>query len=166
MKLVVDACSMILLAKAGVLEELTGWKEIIVTKGVYDEVIEGKNKQLVDALVLEKLAGENKIMIDGSVHKELTKRLIGDFGLGIGEAESIALALNADMVIVTDNKQGRKTAKIHGLELLGSIDIITVLHKAKKIGKEKAISALKILREHGWFHDYIIEEALREVQNG
>lgn len=34
------------------------------------------------------------------------------------------------------------------------------------IKKERAINALKILQENGWFNNYLIEEALREVQDG
>lgn len=166
MKLVVDACSIILLAKANVLEELAMWKEIVITDSVYNEVIEGKNKQLLDALVLERLAEENKISIKRDINKELIKKLTGDFGLGAGEAESIALALEADKVLLTDNKQGRKAAKVYGLKLLGSIEVVTALYKAKKISKEKAMSAMNILKKNGWFNDYLIEEALREVQYG
>ena len=56
-----DACSIILLAKASVLEEFTKWKEVFVTNGVYREVLEGKDKKFFDALLTEKLVGENKI---------------------------------------------------------------------------------------------------------
>ena len=55
---------------------------------------------------------------------------------------------------------------MHGLQLIGSIEIVVALYKTKKIDKEKAIHALKVLRNVGWFQDYIIEEALVEVKNG
>jgi len=167
MKLVIDACSIILLAKATVLEELTKWKGIMITKGVYNEVLEGKDEKLLDALLLEKLVEEKKIPIKNNLKRELIQKLSKDFGLGIGESESLALALEtSDKAMVTDNKQGRKAAKIQGLKLLGSIDIVIALYKAKRIDKEKAISALKNLKDNGWFQDYLMEKALEEIQNG
>lgn len=166
MKLVVDACSIILLAKATVLEEVAKWRQVMISTGVYKEVMEGKGKQGIDALILEKLGEEKKITIKNNIKKELVEKLMTDLGLGDGEAESIALALETkEKMIVTDNKQGRKAAKVQGLRLSGSIEIIMALYKTKRISKEKIQSALRTLKEKGWFQDYLIEEALREVQN-
>lgn len=166
MKLVIDTCSIILLAKATVLQGFAEWKELMITKGVYDEVMEGKSKQLLDALVLERLVEEKKIIIKEDTKKEVAQKLITDFGLGLGEAESIAAALETkEKMIVTDNKQGRKTAKVQELKLVGSIDVVMALYKTKRIGKEKAIGALKILKEKGWFQEYILQDALEEMQN-
>ena len=68
--------------------------------------------------------------------------------------------------LITDNKQGRKIAKIYNINLIGSLDIIISMFKAKKIGKEKAIGALNSLRKYCWFEDSIIDYALLEVKNG
>ena len=167
MRIAVDACSVILLAKATVLEELAKWRELMITNSVYKEVLEGKEKSFLDALLLERLVNEKKIAVCNEVKEVLTQKLKIDFGLGAGEAESITLALeNTNRMILTDNKQGRKTAKIQGLKLLGSIDTVLALFKAKRITKEKAIGALKTLKEMGWFQEYLIETALEEVNNG
>ncbi len=167
MRLVIDACSVILLAKASMLEECTKWKEMIITNGVYAEVLKGKEKQLEDALLLERLVDEEKMKIESKTQKEVVQKLTQDFGLGVGEAESIAVAGETqEKIILTDNKQGRKAAKIYGLKLVGSIDVILALLKTEKISKEKAVHALKTLKDKGWFQNYVIEEAIAEVQNG
>ena len=166
MKVVIDSCSIILMAKATVLEEFVKWKESIITEQVYCEVMEGKEKKLFDALLLSKLVDEKKILKNNPKGKEMAKKLMDDFGLGKGEAESIAVAIENNSPIITDNKQGRKAAKIYGMALLGSIDVITALYKVKKITKEKAVNALKSLKEHGWFNDYLIENALEDIKNG
>ena len=167
MGLVIDACSVILLAKATVLEEFSKWKKIVITIGVYNEVLEGKSKRLIDALLLERLVEEKKIPIKNYTKKEMIQKITGDFGLGVGEAESIALALeNKEKTVLTDNKQGRKAAKVYGLKLLGSVEVVMSLYKKKRTSKEKTISALRALKEKGWFQDYLIEEALGEVQDG
>lgn len=166
MKIAVDACSVILLAKTTVLEDLAKWKELMITDSVYKEVLEGKKKSFLDALLLERLVNERKIAVCSERKKELTQKLKTDFGLGAGEAETISLALdNTEKIVLTDNKQGRKTAKIQGLKLLGSIDMVLALCKANKITKEKTIGALKTLKEIGWFQEYLIEKALEEVNN-
>lgn len=166
MTLIVDSCSIILLAKATVLEELAKWKKILITAGAYEEVIEGKEKKYLDALLLERLVAEQKIKIRNKLNRGVVKKLSADFGLGIGEAESIALALEeTDLSLVTDNKQGRKTAKVYGLALAGSVETVVAMHKTKKISKEKAINSLRILKNAGWFQNYLIEKAFEEVQN-
>jgi predicted nucleic acid-binding protein len=120
----------------------------------------------MDALVTEKLVKEKKIQIKKAKNSKVTKKLMGDFNLGLGEAETLALALSRQCnIISTDNRQGRKAAAIYNLNLVGSIDVIVSLCKLRLIDKNKAIDALKKLRVFGWFEDYLIENALDEVKN-
>ena len=67
--------------------------------------------------------------------------------------------------VATDNRQGRKAAKINNLSFVGSIEIVVALFKNKKISFEKTMTALKILRITGWFDDYLIEKAMEDVKN-
>lgn len=166
MKIAIDSCSIILLAKATVLEILADNYKLLITRNVYQEILEGKNKKFIDALLTEKLVNEGKINIKKIKNKKLIKKLVEDFSLGIGEAETLALTLGKQCeVISTDNKQGRKAAIIYKLNLVGSIDLITSLYKLKLIDKNKAVNALKELKEFGWFQDYLIDKALEDVKN-
>ena len=89
-----------------------------------------------------------------------------DFNIGAGEAETLALAIEKQCdVVITDNKQGRKTALVYGLNLAGSIDAIIALYKSKRINKDKAKNGLKKLKEFGWFHEYLIDKSLEEIEN-
>ena len=93
------------------------------------------------------------------------EKIKNDFNMGKGEASIIAAALeNKGKVIITDNKQGRKAATIHNLPLAGSIEIIIDLYKKKKINSQKALEALQIIQEVGWFHPYLIEKAQEDIQ--
>lgn len=167
MAFIIDACSAILLAKVSVLEALVNWKKIAIPKTVYKEVIEGKEKKFFDALLVERLCTDKKIKIVNSKNKKLLNKLKEDYGLGEGEAETIAVYLEDKFDgLITDNKQGRKTSKVYGINPIGSPDIIISLFKTKKINKEKAIRALNNLRKYGWFEDSIIDYALLEVENG
>ena len=165
MNIVLDSCSVILLAKASVLEEFSSQHSLAITKYVYYEVIKGKEKKFLDALLIERLYKEKKVIKADVKNENLLNKLKKDFGLGDGEASSIALAIETNQSLLTDNKQGRKAAKIYGLKLLGSPEVVVSLFKIKKINKNKAISALKSLRNFGWFNEHIIEEALEEIKN-
>ena len=163
MKIVIDACTVILLAKATVLEPFTQAFGIIVTKDVLDEVIQGKQKLFDDALIIERLQKEKKIKLE-IVPGRVVAKLADDFGLGKGEASVIATAIKENAIVATDNRQGRKAAIIHGLPLIGSIEIIVSMYKKKLVSAEKARSSLKKLKEHGWFDSYLIDKAMEDIQ--
>ena len=162
-----DACSIILLAKSSILEEFAKRRNIIIPPEVYHEIMAGKEKSSFDALLTEKLIKEEKITIKKISNPQIAEKLSKDFGLGKGESEAITLALTTpNRIILTDNRQGRKTAKIHGLTLIGSVEVVVALYKLKHIPKEKALSSLEMLKKIGWFEDSLIERAKEEVSNG
>ena len=166
MKIAVDSCSIILLAKATILEILSDKHDLFVTEEVYKEILKGRDKKFIDAFLTEKLAKGKKIKIIGITNTGLIKKLMQDFNLGIGEAETLALTIDKQCdAVLTDNKQGRKMAFIYNLNLIGSIDAITALYKLRSIDKDKAIGGLKKLREFGWFQDYLIDSALEDIKN-
>lgn len=165
MKIIIDACSVILLGKITILETFLSNKDILITRGVYEEVIAGKEKKLFDALLLERLASENKIKISDDFDKSISVKLSEDFGLGKGESETISYAIkNKQSIIITDNKQGRKAAKIYGLLLSGSVEVIVSLYKSNKIDKNKALNSILNLKKFGWFNDDIINKAMEDIK--
>ena len=166
MKIAIDSCSIILLAKATVLESLANEHKLFITGKVYWEVLKGKDKNFADALLTERLVKEKKIIVKKDAINSLTKKIKQDFNLGVGEAGTLALVMNNQCeAVITDNKQGRKAALIYKLNLAGSIDVVTALYKLKIMDRHKAIEGLKKLREFGWFQDYLIDNALEEIKN-
>ena len=165
-KIAIDACSVILLAKATILETFSKKYNLFATEKVYKEILEGKDKKFADALLTERLVKEQKINVANVVNNDLIKKLMADFNLGIGEAETLVLVLEKQCeIIVTDNRQGRKAALIYGLNLVGSVDVLIALHKLSLIDRDKAVNGLKRLKEFGWFQDYLIDIAMEEVKN-
>lgn len=163
-KILTDSCTFILLAKASVLETFSDNNTVMTTKQVYDEVLEGKKKLLPDALLLERLKNENKVKVISS-NLALTQKIMHDYAMGIGEASVISIAIKEkEIIVATDNMQGRKVANLMNIPLVGSIEIVVSLHKKKLITDEKAISALKILKEEGWFHSYLVEKAEEDIK--
>lgn len=159
-----DACSVILLAKAAVLETLTEAHIVTLTKEVYEEVMAGKPKMFPDALLVERLTRLQKIKLV-SVESKLTKKLEHDFNMGSGEASIIAGGIRTShQIIATDNKQGRTAAKINNLKVVGSIELIVALYKSQKISQEKAVAALNTLQKEGWFEPLLIEIAKEDLK--
>ena len=162
-KLIIDSCSIILLAKASVLERLTELHEMYITNAVAEEVLAGKKKQFADALLLERLLNEKKIK-SIPYPKEMGEKIMSDYNMGKGEASIITVGfIQKEIIIVTDNLQGRKVAKVFGLPLVGSIECIVSLYKNKKITKEKAKESLGILKKEGWFQSYLIDDAEEDL---
>ena len=164
MKLVMDACSVILLAKATLLEKVLGAYDASITRSAYEEVAEGKKDMRADALLIERLKKEGKVKF-ASESKKTTSRLMKDFNMGKGEAATIAAALKEQKGVLTDNNQGRKAAQVNNLALAGSIEIVVDLLGKGKIGIDKAKSALGTLKREGWFDSHLIEKAVEDIEN-
>lgn len=165
MIIAMDACSAILLSKAGLTEIFSMQHRIVITSQTYKEIIKGKEKKADDALIIEKLCNDGAIKKNEAGDKELFKKIKRDFGFGDGEASTIAFAVENKSAILTDNKQARKASKIYGLKLIGSPEAVVSLYKAGKISRDKALSALKKIKEFGWFGEYIIEKSMEEIEN-
>lgn len=163
MKLLFDACSIILLAKASVLEKTTEKFKLETTEEVCNEVMKGKTKMFQDALLFERLHSEKKFSII-NVDLGLKNKIKKDFNMGAGEASIIAEGIQNKQIIVTDNRQGRKAAQINDLQLVGSIEIIVNLYQKKSINKDKANGALNILKKEGWFEPYLIDKAKEDIK--
>lgn len=161
--LIADACTIILLAKASVLEKASETYNLQITQEVHQEVMAGKEKLFVDALLVERLINEHKIKVVKVIYG-IMKKIEQDFKMGLGEASTVAFALDAkEGIIATDNKQGRKAAMVYSLPLIGSIEIITDLYYRKRIDKAKALNSIQILQEKGWFNVSLIEKARGEI---
>lgn len=163
--ILMDACTAILLAKSTVLESAAKTFKVVLPKSVYEEVLAGKEKKFADALLTEKLVQNKIITIKDVENKKMRDMIRHNFGMGIGEADIIALALEENQMIATDNKQGRKAASVNSLKLIGSPEIVFALAKMGKISKDKAKQSLKILKNEGWFNDLLIERLMEDIEN-
>lgn len=160
-----DACTVILLAKASVLESAAKAYAISIPESVYNEVLAGKDKKLVDALLTERLIEERILTLAATENPKLRDALMQDFSMGIGEADTFALSIEKGFdAVATDNKQGRKAALVNSLKLIGSPEIVMALFKTKEIPKDKTKKALKVLKNEGWFNELLIERLMEEVE--
>jgi len=164
MKLLLDACSLILLSKALVIDMVVETYEAYTTVHAYGEVMRGKQYMHEDALKIELIHSQAKLNLI-KVNERVTERIARDFNMGLGEASIIATAFkDRQLTVVTDNKQGRKAARINKLPLVGSIEIIVDLFRKDKIHHDKAKNALRLLQKEGWFDSYLISRAMEDLK--
>lgn len=78
--------------------------------------------------------------------KDVAEILVNKFSLGLGEAQSIALALQekADYFL-TDDLDARTVANAHNIEAHGTVGIILRAFRERIINKEEAIKKAKEL---------------------
>jgi predicted nucleic acid-binding protein len=164
--IIADSSSIILLAKASVLESLTGIDKLVIGRVVYEEsVLQGKTKSIPDALLIEKLVDEEKISIIQSGEKTRA-RLQKTLGLTGGENETLALAIdNNARIVLTDDRKNMVACKITGMPFMISLDAIIELYRGGKISKEKAFSAFENIKEHGWISEELIENRLKILKS-
>jgi uncharacterized protein len=81
-------------------------------------------------------------------------------GLGAGEQQAIALALEIGGLLVIDDRAGRKAAGQLGIVTTGAV---VVLLKAKQDGHLPMVGpVLETIRRHGyWLSDAVVETAMR-----
>lgn len=149
---VVNASPVITLAKAGHLALLTEQA---------DELL------LPDAVVLELLAGPPsdpaRRVLEGGWGRRVSianvPAAVLEWGLGPGEAEVIAVALEqGDRLAVLDDAQGRKCARSLGVPVVGTLGVVL---RAKKLGR--LTSAAQVLRDLQGAGLYLDQEMIRSV---
>lgn len=150
MTIIGDASSLILLAKVDLLETFASRNKIIIPELVYKEVIKGKDRGRSDGFLVERLVSEKKLLVKLS-KKAAKSRIESMYGLRGGELEVIALALDENHDVLTDDKRCMNVAKALNIYFITSLDVIISMRKKGVIGREKALECLADMEEYGWY---------------
>lgn len=156
MTIISDASSLILLARAGLLEVLAKKNRINLPKLVYEEVIKGKEKGREDSMIIEKLVAERRLNIV-TANKSLKNKISKMLNLKGGELEVVSFALGKNYIILTDDKKCLNAAKALKIDFINSLDVIAVLCKRGEISKKKAFECVEMLEEYGWYKKELIK---------
>jgi predicted nucleic acid-binding protein len=150
--LVFNSTPLVYWTKAGlssVFEGLLGEK--LTSPIVRREVVEeGKAKGIPDAIVLDKLFANGVFRVCEPVDKRFLARLVKTRGLHLADAEVLALAREHSGIAVVDDEVARKTAKVYGVEYVGSPYVLVRAVCEGLISKAKTKQAIDDMISAGW----------------
>ncbi len=142
MKVVSNSSPLIFLSAIGMLDMLKNeFGQILIPEAVYDEVTS------------KELKGSNEVKHADWI-KVLSIKNIEALSflptLGKGEEGAIVLALehDADLVLL-DDLAGRRAAMMHGLNVMGTLGFLKVMHRKSRIRNFKDV--LDSLQENGFW---------------
>ena len=131
-------------------------------------VDEGKRKSVPDAFVLEKLFENGVFKICAPKDKIFVSLLMETRGLHVADAEVLALAKELKGTAVIDDEVARKTAKVFGIDYVGTPYILLQAVCYGLVSKDEAKRALNEMISLGWrcnVETYVkISEALERAQ--
>jgi predicted nucleic acid-binding protein len=157
MMIVFDASTLILLAKAELLETFLQSSRVdaMIPREVAREACEVKES--ADALLIRRLVGEKRIDVASLKERGVYTKLRRDLGLGSGEAEAIGLALakKADLV-ATDDRRAIDACKLLNLAFTSAPAILIRMYEQGVVDEESALRKLAVLEREGRYKKSII----------
>jgi predicted nucleic acid-binding protein len=156
--IVLDASSLILLGKCGLVELLSQTFRIIIPKGVLNETVnEVTLKQHPEANVISELVQGEKIEVFPIV-KEKFKFPVT---LGRGEIEAIILTSKmGNAILITDDGKAIKACRYLKIPFTISPKMVVELYRLERIDFKNAKASIDKLRIIGRYSPEIIAEAL------
>ncbi|MHB8539119.1 MAG: hypothetical protein ACYDCS_14045 [Candidatus Dormibacteria bacterium] len=163
--IVFDASTLILLAKAELLDPfLAGVKlEVSIPAEVEKECC--GSKKTLDALMIQKALAETRVEVVAVKNRRLVAKLQTDFSLGKGEAEAIALALmEKAQLLGIDDKNGINACKLLGVAFTTAVGILIRSREKKLLEGPDALAKLELLAKYGRYKNSIIEDARLKLE--
>lgn len=162
----IDSSSLILLAKLSILDKFIKnlKKKLTITEKVQQECIK---KDTFDAKLIQKRIEEKKISKSKIKNKAIYNKILDDFNLGNGEAETITLCIENKIDIITDDKKAINTCKILEINFTTIPNIIIKLYQKKIISKPEVYVYIAKLEKIGRYKKEIIDKIKGDLfENG
>ena len=163
--MVVDASTLILLAKAELLEKFLEQiaQEVVIPKEVERESC--RVKKSFDALIIQRAISEKKIAVKAIRDRNLVAQLQRDFALALGEAEAIALAIaRRARLVAIDDKSGINACKLLRVAFTTALAILVRMHEKGLIDRETATAKLGALERYGRYKPDIVADARSRLE--
>ena len=143
---------LIYLSKAGlsrIIRKLKGEK--LTAPLVKSEVVDkGKLKGAPDAIALEKLFDNGVFKVCKPKDSAFLSQLSETRGLHVADAEVLALAKEYEAVAVIDDEVARKTAKVHGIDFVGTPYLLMRAVFEGLLTKDEVKRAVNDMISAGW----------------
>ena len=116
---------------------------------VHAELVEGSGADIVQVQQIEEAVTAGWIVVEPPVEN----LRIANFHLGKGETEAISacLAESGSHLLLIDERKGRRVAKDHGIDILGTLGIIKLAITRSLFDESRALDNLEHLLDAGFF---------------
>ncbi len=159
--LVLDASSLILLAKIDLLEVIGTELELCITEKVKKEATKKGTK---DAKLIERRIELGDIEVE-EIDKKESETLADDFNLDEGEASAIVLYQRMDAdILATDDGKAIDTCKILDVRYTTTLNLLIRAVEKEKLGRERGVAKLEKLDDYGWYKSRLIENARKSIR--
>ena len=140
--MIINASPLIILSKLNKISILTKiYRNLGITNKVYEEVVlKGIEQNASDAFIVKQHIDNKEIKVFNLDKKllDMANKIQLIYNLDIGEAETIALALQlAQKEIIIDETAAREAAKSFGIKPIGSLRILLIAYQKNLISKEE-----------------------------
>jgi len=138
-----DTITLIILAKSDLLSLLSNlFKEVYIPQAVYDELM------FKDDIVKYRINHFDIIAMKPVSDLKILER-IKKLNIDKGEIEAITLAIELDLMLIMDERKGRKIALMQGLKIVGVLGILIENYKQEFISFEEVKIYFLLFKEHG-----------------
>lgn len=159
---ILDASTLILLAKSDLLVLLVEKTRIVIPPEVQREAV--ARKDLYDARMIEELLRRGNIQVANFSRPVQRKQIQVDFGLEAGEAAALLLAKEKDEPLGTDDGPAIKAAKIMGVPFFTAVHVLLELYEKRRINQQAALAKLERLQKVGRYSAQILEDARKRIK--
>ena len=160
----IDSSSLILLAKLSILDKfLQNLKtKLVITDEVEMECI---LKDTFDAKIIKKRIEEKTINKKIISNRQICNKIMEDFNVGKGEAETIALCLENKLDIITDDKKAINACRVLKIKFTTIPNILVWMFRKNIITKSQAETYAVKLERIGRYKKEIIEKIKEDIKN-
>ena len=159
---VLDASTLILLAKIDLLPVLAEKTNILITQEVEREAL--IKPRLYDAQIIARMLDDGRIKTSTEIPQGSSKTIENQFKIAAGEATALLLARERATALGIDDRSGIRAAKILGVPFFTAIHVVNELHEKGRIDLETAISKLEGLRKYGRYDDRTLNEVRERLK--
>ncbi|MFZ4855185.1 MAG: hypothetical protein ACOYL3_02210 [Desulfuromonadaceae bacterium] len=163
MNIVLDASTLILLAKIDLLRIISECYSLVIPDKVREEALSSASS---DAMVIRYLLDSSLIRTMPVQNRLNYEKFVADFRIHAGEAEALCLALELSVPVAVDDGPAIKACKILGLQFITAVHFVINCAQTEAINQDVGLEKLKKLSIVGRYRLEIIQEAEKRICGG